>query len=66
MPFRLKLILSITVLLMCISLFIYDYVNDGGIEKWVALLLGPIMVFGIWVFPEAKAGQIRKEAAKKR
>lgn len=66
MPFHFKLLLSVLIVLVCSSLFYYDHTHGGGVEKWVALLLGPLMVFGIWVFPEANSKQIRSDAANKR
>ena len=66
MPPLLKTALSIAALLVCLALFSYDLRHDAGPEKWIALLLGPLMVFGIWVFPEASAKEIRRQAADKR
>ena len=40
--------------------------DSDGSPRWVALAIGPFAVFAIWVFPEAKAGEVRKEAAKRR
>ena len=40
--------------------------GTGGASRWVALALGPVAVFAIWIFPEAKAKEIRKEAAQRR
>lgn len=66
MPTALKALLSAAALLACLALFFHDLSHDAGVEKWVALLLGPLMVFGIWVFPETDARNIRKQAAQKR
>lgn len=66
MPSHLKMILSVIILLVCLSVFYYDLTHNGGIEKWVALLLGPLMVVSIWIFPEAESKQIREEAARRR
>ncbi len=66
MPSHLKKILSLIILLVCLSVFYYDHTHDGGIEKWVVLFLGPLMVLSIWIFPEAESTQIRKEAARRR
>lgn len=64
MPNHIKLILSVLALILCTSVFALD--DSGGAAPWVALALGPIMVFSIWVFPEAAAKDIRKQAAKQR
>jgi len=66
MPAALKAALSVAALLVCLALFFYDLGHGAGAEKWVVLLLGPLMVFGIWVFPETEARNIRKQAAQKR
>lgn len=66
MPAALKALLSAAALLVCLALFFHDLSHGAGAEKWVALLLGPLMVFGIWVFPETDARNIRKQAAQKR
>lgn len=66
MPNHLKLILSIIVLAVTGTMFYIDLQAGGGFAKWVALLLGPLMVFSLWIFPEAKAKDIRKESAGKR
>ena len=66
MPPLLKTALSIAVIVLCLALFFYDLRHGAGMEKWVVLCLGPLMVFGIWIFPETNARAIRKEAAKRR
>ncbi len=66
MPTLLKAALSVAALLVSLALFFYDIRHDAGVEKWIVLCLGPLMVLGIWIFPETKAREIRREAAKKR
>jgi len=66
MPFHFKVLLSVLILIVSSSLFYYDHTHGGGIEKWVALFLGPLMVFGIWIFPEANSKQIRSDVNDKR
>ena len=66
MPSHLKLVLSIIILIVCASVFYYDHTHDGGIEKWVVLFLGPLMVVSIWIFPEAESKKIREEATRRR
>ena len=64
MPPHLKLMLSVVALALCCAVF---FLTDlEGAARWVALALGPIMVFSIWVFPEARAEDVRKHAAEKR
>ncbi|NKC16647.1 MAG: hypothetical protein GKR94_31965 [Gammaproteobacteria bacterium] len=65
MPTHLKILVSICALLASAGMFWFDPITDGA-ARWVALALGPFAVFAIWVFPEAKGGEIRKEAARRR
>jgi hypothetical protein len=64
MPPHLKLIISVLALLLCTGVFYFD--DSPGAARWVALALGPLMVFSIWVFPEPKADDVRKQAARQR
>jgi len=67
MPNHIKLILSILALAAGAGMFWFDTgAGANGAARWVALALGPVAVFAIWVFPEAKAGEVRKEAAARR
>ena len=67
MPNHLKLIVSILALAAAAAAFWLDTrAGAGGAARWVALALGPVAVFAIWVFPEAKAREIRREAADRR
>lgn len=70
MPVPIKIMVSIAAFVLAMILFYVDYRYLGDTinpaTKWVALLLGPLMVGAIWVFPEAKKGDvqgIRKESA---
>ena len=65
MPTNIKIIVSLLALALCTAVFFLDD-RPGEIAPWIALALGPLMVFSIWVFPEAKGKEIRKEAAKRR
>jgi len=71
MPVPIKIIVSLLALALCTAMFFYDHQAadpEVGGAKWVALLLGPLMVGAIWVFPEAKkreVSEIRSESAKK-
>ena len=67
MPAHLKFVISIATLLLSAGMFWYDTVSGTpGAARWVVLVLGPMAVFAIWVFPEAQAKAIRKEAAQRR
>ena len=68
MPVHLKIIVSVLALLVSTAVFFLDMQagTEGGASRWIALALGPFMVFGIWVFPEPKHKDIRREAARRR
>lgn len=66
MPNHLKLIISVLALILTTTVFYLDTRAGAGASRWVALALGPLMVFGIWVLPEAKLREIRKEVASRR
>ena len=57
MPAHLKALLSIAILVVCVALFFYDHSRAAGAEKWVALLLGPLMVISIWIFPRSQGAR---------
>ena len=64
MPINIKIIVSILALILSAAVFFIA--TDSGAARWVALALGPLMVFGIWVFPEPRADDVRKHAAARR
>jgi hypothetical protein len=67
MPSHLKAIISALALAAAVLMFWLDSRwGTPGASRWVALALGPLAVFAIWVFPEAAAREIRKEAAQRR
>ncbi|MCH9675209.1 MAG: hypothetical protein K0U93_27455 [Gammaproteobacteria bacterium] len=67
MPNNLKVLVSALALAAALGMFWFDTsVGTPGASRWVALFLGPFVVFAIWVFPEASSKDIRKEAAERR
>ena len=67
MPTPIKIFVSLLALCAAAGMFYYDTVSGTeGFVRWIPLFLGPFAVFSIWVFPEAKAKEIRKEAARRR
>lgn len=66
MPAQYKALVSVLALIVSVVVFYLDTRAGGGASRWVALALGPLMVIAIWLFPETKAKDIRREAAKRR
>ena len=64
MPNHYKALVSVLAIALCTAVFFFD--TSTGAARWVALALGPMMAGSIWVLPEAKAKEIRKEAAERR
>ncbi|MEE8116530.1 MAG: hypothetical protein V3T28_05410 [Gemmatimonadales bacterium] len=66
MPNHLKFIISTIAVLVAVAMFWLDTrAGAGGAARWIALTLGPLAVFAIWIFPETKAREIRKAAAQR-
>ena len=64
MPNHYKVLVSVLAIAVCTAVFWFD--TSTGISRWVTLALGPMMAGAIWVLPEAKAKEIRKEVANRR
>ena len=64
MPNHYKALVSVLAIAVCTVVFWFD--TGSGIARWVTLALGPMMAGAIWVLPEAKAKEIRREVAKRR
>ncbi len=64
MPNHYKILVSVLAIAVCTAVFWFD--TSSGITRWVTLALGPMMAGAIWVLPEAKAKEIRKEVANRR
>ena len=64
MPTHYKILVSVLAIAVCTAVFYFD--TATGYARWVTLALGPMMAGAIWVLPEAKAKEIRKEVASRR
>ena len=64
MPTHYKILVSVLAIAVCTTVFWFD--TATGIVRWVTLALGPMMAGAIWVLPEAKAKEIRREVADRR
>ena len=64
MPNHYKVLVSVLAIAVCAAVFWFDTIT--GVARWVTLALGPMMAGAIWVLPEAKAKEIRREVADRR
>ena len=64
MPNHYKVLVSLLAIAVCTTVFWFD--SSSGIARWVTLALGPMMAGAIWVLPEAKAREIRREVASRK
>lgn len=64
MPAHYKILVSVLAIAVCATVFWFD--PETGMVRWVTLALGPMMAGAIWVLPEAKAKEIRREVADRR
>ena len=64
MPNHYKVLVSVLAIAVCTAVFYFDAAT--GIVRWVTLALGPMMAGAIWVLPEAKSKEIRREVASRR
>ena len=64
MPNHYKALVSVLAIVLCTAVFFFD--TGDSVVRWVTLALGPMMAGAIWVLPEAKAKEIRKEVANRR
>ena len=64
MPNHYKILVSVLAIAVCTAVFWFD--TSSGVTRWVTLALGPMMACAIWVLPEAKAKEIRREVANRR
>ncbi len=67
MPVRIKLALSVVVLLVAIAAFFFQRALGHDRVQYLVLFLGAFMVFAMWLFPEVKreetAGGVRRSGA---
>ena len=64
MPNHYKILVSVLAIAVCTAVFWFD--TGSGFARWVTLALGPMMAGAIWVLPEAKAKEVRREVANRR
>jgi hypothetical protein len=66
MPVRIKLALSLLVVLVTILAFYFQHSLGHDRIQYVVAFLGAFMIFAMWLFPEVKreetAGGVRRDA----
>ena len=60
MPISLQILISALAAVVAVSVAIWQNAIGNTIDQWVALAVGILMLFGIWIFPEAKGGRGEK------
>jgi hypothetical protein len=63
MPARVKLILSVLVVFVAVAGFCYQQALGQVGPKYAVAVLACIMVIAMWLFPEVKRGEQRKDRA---
>ena len=60
MPIAIQLLISAVAAAIAVSVAVWQNAIGNTIDQWVALAVGILMLFGIWIFPEAKGGRGEK------
>ena len=60
MPISVQILISALAAVVAVSVAIWQNSIGNTIDQWVALAVGILMLFGIWIFPEAKGGRGEK------
>ena len=60
MPISVQILISALAAVVAVSVAIWQNAIGNTIGQWVALAVGILMLFGIWIFPEAKGGRGEK------
>ncbi|MCB1740595.1 MAG: hypothetical protein KDK91_09510 [Gammaproteobacteria bacterium] len=63
MPNNVKLVVSALVIVAGGALFLVDSAAGAGAWRYLSLVLVPLMIGAMWIFPEANAKGIRKQSA---
>ena len=64
MPTKIKFVITFLVVLITILIFYKHYLLNELIKSIIILLIGSIMIFGLWILPEA-TGKIKENNEKK-
>ena len=64
MPTKIKFVITFLVVLITILIFYKHYSLNQLTKSIIILLIGSIMIFGLWILPEA-TGKIKENNEKK-
>jgi hypothetical protein len=54
MPTNIRAAISVIVVLVAAVVFYFESQAESGALKWVVVALATFMIYGLWLFPEAK------------
>jgi hypothetical protein len=54
MPNNIRAVLSVIVAIVAAAAFYFEHQAGSGLLKWIAPVLGALMIYAVWLFPEAK------------
>ena len=57
MPTRIQILISVLATVVAVVVAVWQSSIGNQVSHWIALATGTIMLFGIWIFPEAKGGR---------
>ena len=57
MPTQIQILISVIAALVAVVVAVWQSSIGNQISHWIALATGALMLFGIWIFPEAKGGR---------
>ena len=64
MPIKIKLIITFLVITISIFIFYKHYILNQQLRGIIIFIVGTLMLFGLWVLPEA-TGKIKQKDEKK-
>ena len=56
MPTNIRAALTVVVALVAAVVFYFEWRAGSGALKWIVIALAAFMVYGLWLYPEAKRG----------
>ena len=57
MPTQIQILISVLAAVVAVVVAVWQSSIGNQVSHWIALATGALMLFGIWIFPEAKGGR---------